>query len=314
MKRKLLSILLCVAMTASLLVTAIPAVTANGDVLPFVDVPANEWYVDSVRFVWERGIMNGTSATTFGPEESMTRGQIVTILSRMSGDDVTGMKKEMAFKDVNKDEYYADPIGWAVKNGIAKGMSTTTFEPETPVLRQEFAAFFVRYMNYKGIKLPDVDNIKPFPDKNEFPDWAVNDIEALQKTGLVKGDNIGKFNPGNQMTRAEIATVVMRFVELIEKEAADPMHAALEAFLDEYTCVTHQDVIHMTVYGGGQYETALRTVPLDAMGLDPEVYEMCFDNDQLEAAKGNCSGQGNGYGGGGEITFWVRNKNTGEET
>ena len=193
-------------------------------------------------------------------------------------------------------------------------MSATTFEPETPVLRQEFAAFFVRYMKYMFINLPDVDGIKPFPDKAKFPDWAVNDIEALQKTGLVKGDNLGNFNPGNKMTRAEIATVVMRFVELIEKDTSDRMHAAFEAFLDKYTCVLHKDVIHMTVYGGGQFEPALRSIPLDVMHLDPEVYEMCFDEDELEAAKSDCAGQGNGYGGGGKITFWVRNKNTGEET
>ncbi|MBR6053693.1 MAG: S-layer homology domain-containing protein, partial [Clostridia bacterium] len=78
MKKRILSVILAAVMTVGMLVSAIPAVSAAGGALPFKDVPANEWYVDSVRFVWERGIMNGTSAKTFGPEESMTRGQIVT--------------------------------------------------------------------------------------------------------------------------------------------------------------------------------------------------------------------------------------------
>ncbi|MBQ7474600.1 MAG: S-layer homology domain-containing protein, partial [Clostridia bacterium] len=158
MKKRLLSLCLALLMALGMIVSAIPASAEKAN---FKDVTKGDWFYEYVNFVFERGIMKGTSNTTFGPDESMTRGQIVTILSRMSGDNVAGMASSMNFKDVNKSEYYADPIGWAVKNGIAKGMSAATFEPETPVLRQEFAAFFVRYMNYKGITIEGEGKVEP---------------------------------------------------------------------------------------------------------------------------------------------------------
>ena len=297
MKTRFLSLILAVLMTVGMLVSAIPAVSAAGGALPFRDVPANEWYVDSVRFVWERGIMNGTSAKTFGPEESMTRGQIVTILSRMSGDNVTGMKKEMNFKDVNRNEYYADPIGWAVKNGIAKGMSATTFEPDTPVLRQEFAAFFVRYMDYKGIKLPDAGSVKPFPDKATFPDWAVANIETLQKTGLVKGDNLGNFNPGNKMTRAEIATVTMRFVEAVPGEGpatfSEEVKASINDKLDEIRCVAHNLI---DIQFGDRTTLTPETLGDFLIGLLElgDGYSVTFDEDEFDEMKTAYGGEGDG--------------------
>ena len=173
-KKRIASAVLAAVLFLTALCGVLPASAAA---LPFRDVPENEWFYEPVKAVYEAGIMKSTSATTFGPQSPMTRGQIVTILSRMSGDEVAGMASEMNFRDVNRAEYYADPIGWAVKNGIAKGMSETTFEPETPVLRQEFAAFFVRYMRYKGIVFLG-EEVEPFPD--EFPDWAADDIETLQ--------------------------------------------------------------------------------------------------------------------------------------
>ena len=204
--KKLIALLLSLSF-AFALISAFPASAAA---LPFSDVPEGEWYYEPVKAVYEAGIMKGTSDTAFEPDESMTRGQIVTVLLRISGDDASGMSAGMNFRDVSKKAYYADAIGWAVENGITKGTSETTFSPDTPVLRQEFAAFFVRYMKSKGIVLPGEDT-EPFPDA--IPDWAKEDVGILHGTGLVKGDTAGRFNPGARMTRAEIATVTARFLE-----------------------------------------------------------------------------------------------------
>ena len=272
--KKLISAIL----TVSFIVALFGVLPVSAAALPFTDVPESEWFYEPVKAVYEAGIMKGTSAATFEPQSPMTRGQIVTILSRMSGDDVAGMASEMNFKDVNKAEYYADPIGWAVKNGIAKGMSATTFEPETPVLRQEFAAFFVRYMRYKGISFPEV-TVTPFPDKAKFPDWAAEDIETLHRTGLVKGDDAGKYNPGAKMTRAEIATVTDRFVSMTP---ADPMYEALES-LGSMKCATHRGVHYIA--GASPVESEPADVSLsrigagirDELGLDPETYVVTVD-------------------------------------
>ena len=311
MKKRFLSIILAAVMTVGMLVSAIPAASSAGGALPFKDVPANEWYVDSVRFVWDRGIMNGTSPTTFGPEEPMTRGQIVTILSRMSGDNVTGMKKEMNFKDVRGNEYYADPIGWAVKNGIAKGMSATTFEPDTPVLRQEFAAFFVRYMDYKGIKLPDAGSIKPFPDKAKFPDWAVSDIETLQKTGLVKGDNLGNFNPGSRMTRAEIATVTKRFTETVFP--TDPMYALIDAAVENAHCVIHGQANVQFGTADSLTEENLCAVIKDYVGLDDR-YSVSADSERFNELRSVYKDAGNDDSVDVKLNFTFTNVESGEST
>lgn len=185
-----------------------PAVAESA--LPFRDVAEGSWYYPSVLSVWDAGVMNGTAADRFSPEDPMTRGQFVTILSRLSGDRVDGASSLSPFSDVGKEEYYADPVGWAFSHGIARGITKTEFKPDKPVLRQEFAAFFVRFMKYKNITLPEEEGT-PFPDP--VPAWAADDVDTLRRTGLVKGDGSGRFNGENRMKRAEIATVIDRFLD-----------------------------------------------------------------------------------------------------
>ena len=206
MKKRIFSFVLAILTAAS--TAALFPVSAESP-FPFRDVPAGSWFYEPVKTVWEEGIMKGTASDLFSPGDRMTRGQIVTILARLSGDDLEGADAQTGFSDVKSDEYYADPVGWAVKAGITKGRSATRFEPDAPVLRQEFAAFFVRYMRYMGIT-PSEETVDPFPD--EFPDWARDDIETLHRIGLVRGDDDGRFNPEDEMTRAEIATVTARFL------------------------------------------------------------------------------------------------------
>ena len=301
MKKRIISILLALVMTVGMIVAAVPASAAKAI---FKDVTKGDWFYEYVNFVFERGIMKGTSNTTFGPDESMTRGQIVTILSRMSGDDVAGMASSMNFKDVNKSEYYADPIGWAVKNGIAKGMSAATFEPETPVLRQEFAAFFVRYMNYKGITIEGEGKVEPFPDK--FPDWAAENIETLHKTGLVKGDAQGKFNPENKMTRAEIATVVKRFVEAVEAQEDATLEDIIEEYLSDNLCAAHHKLDFTFNYtgkndytDGSMTEENLKALLKSDIGLKDSV-EITFDFDFETEIKEDYGGSAEA-GAGGEL-------------
>ncbi len=234
MNKRIQALILSIAVFFSVFcATSLPYASAV-DEFPFCDVPEGSWFYESVETVWKAGIMNGTSEVTFSPHDKMTRGQIVTILARLSGDDFAGAGAASGFSDVAENEYYADPVGWAVGAGITKGRSEKSFAPDAPVLRQEFAAFFVRYMKYKNITVPE-ENVAPFPDR--CPDWAKDDIETLHKTGLVKGDEAGRFNPNNDMTRAEIAAVTARFLSF-----------ASGLSLNEYT----------VVYGTGAEKAAER--------------------------------------------------------
>ena len=259
--KKTVSLLVILSVILSVLLSGHAAAGTEADnSLPFRDVPADSWYYSPVAFVREAGIMKGTSADTFSPDSPMTRGQIVTILARMSGDDLTGAAKSASFLDVPEGEYYADPIGWAVAGGIAKGMSAESFEPESPVLRQEFAAFLVRYMRYKNVTLAEGD-AEPFPD--EIPDWAVSDVETLHRAGLVKGDAAGRFNPGDKMTRAEIATVTERFMKLTGGTA-----------LDGYAVVYEESVKEAADRVAWQIEKLTGTAPAVTTGAPSE--EGCF--------------------------------------
>ena len=180
---------------------------------PFNDVPESAWCYAPVLSVFDAGIMNGTASGEFSPDSPVTRGQTVTILARLSGEDFSGSGAYAPFSDVPPGEYYADPVGWAVGAEIAKGRGGGIFAPDEPVLRQEFAAFFSRYLRYMNIGSPE-NEADPFRDA--VPEWARDDIETLHRLGFMKGDENGSFNPEEKMTRAEIATVSSRFIAEIQ--------------------------------------------------------------------------------------------------
>ena len=137
MKRKLLSLLL----VAALLLGLTPAFAAGKT--PFVDVPAGAWFEDAAAYFYDQGYVKGVSETEFGPEGSMTRAMVVTILSRMGG----GMLKPVGsrFADVPADAWYADAVGWAAANRITQGVDETHFDPDGVVTREMLSTLIWRY-------------------------------------------------------------------------------------------------------------------------------------------------------------------------
>lgn len=111
--------------------------------LPFADVMADDWFHDAVQYVYEKGMMNGTSATTFAPDDTMTRAMLVTILHRQAGEPVVNYA--LPFTDVESGTWYTEAVRWAASEGVVTGTSATTFEPDAPVTREQFAAILYRY-------------------------------------------------------------------------------------------------------------------------------------------------------------------------
>lgn len=218
--KKLLALLLAAVM----LLAAVPAVTAND--LPFTDVKKNAWYADAVAAAYENGIMQGKTDTTFAPMENMTRAQLVTILSRLVFADTEGLGEKLSFKDVKANAWYTDAVGWAVEKGLVTGYEDNTFRPNANVLRQELAVLFARFLDFYFIELPETSSAT-LADSKKFPSWAADSISKLCLTGLVGGDQNGKFNPKKSATRAEIATILTRYLTAYEK-APDPMYKRLE--------------------------------------------------------------------------------------
>ena len=208
--------------------TALTVVAASADTkMPFTDVE-NDWYFSSVEYVWEHGIMKGVSDKQFSPHGLTTRAEIVTILSRLSGDNVDGMSASQSFKDVVVGEWYTDPVGWGVANKIVNGYEDNTFRPDLPVSRQELAALIARYMKLKNQSFPENPLIGSFKDQDKISDWAEESCETVRLAGIIGGDEKGNFNPESNATRAEISTMIMRYME----NSMDPMFDKLDNIYD----------------------------------------------------------------------------------
>ncbi|MBQ2297342.1 MAG: S-layer homology domain-containing protein, partial [Ruminiclostridium sp.] len=177
--------------------------------LPFTDVAEKDWFYDGVSFVYEKGIMNGLTATTFGPSASTTRGMVVTMLWRM--EDQPQAQSGAAFADVKEGAYYAQAIDWAAENGIVNGTSDTTFAPDQSVTRQQLAAILYRYSQYKGYDVTAQGDLTTFGDWEQVSDYAVEPMEWAVGSALIQGidDNLV---PGGSATRAQLATIFSRFI------------------------------------------------------------------------------------------------------
>lgn len=119
--------------------TVLPACSGAAKAIdfPFIDVKTGEWYYDNVKYVFEKGIMKGTSDTSFSPEGSLSRAMCVTILHRCAGEPETS--ENVKFRDVKSGEYYEKAVGWASDRGIVKGKSETEFAPDDQITRAEFS-------------------------------------------------------------------------------------------------------------------------------------------------------------------------------
>ncbi|MBS5672026.1 MAG: S-layer homology domain-containing protein [Firmicutes bacterium] len=183
--------------------------------IAFEDVKPGAWYYDAVEEMAQTGRMIGVSETRFAPQMNLTRGQLATILYRMEGSpDVTGM--EHPFKDVAENQYYSDAVTWASAHGIVRGVTKTKFLPNAAVTREQMAVLLYRYADYKGYDMAVEGDLSRFPDgekTSEYAEaamcWAVS-VGLFQ--GIAGGDAIW-LKPQNGATRAQAATVLVRFLE-----------------------------------------------------------------------------------------------------
>lgn len=183
----------------------------------FTDVPCEEWYTESVEYAYEHGFMNGTSETTFEPETHITRGMIVTIIYRMEGSPKT--EGDSKFNDVNKTYYYATPIIWATENNIVNGYDEDTFAPDDKITREQFATILYRYAKYKGLDILADENIseqlKGYSDNEKISNYALAAMVWAKSSKLITGVTITTLVPQGIATRAQAATIFMRFDKLL---------------------------------------------------------------------------------------------------
>lgn len=180
---------------------------------PFADVNEGDWYFENVCYVHQNGLMNGTSAESFSPNDTLTRGMLVTILYRAAGEPP--VNKSVPFKDVRGDSYYANAVIWAQQNGIVNGVNEVEFAPEENITREQMAAIMYRYAKYMGYGTVagDSTNILSYTDFGEVSGYAIEAMQYAVGCGLIKGKTETTLNPKDTATRAETATILNRFIE-----------------------------------------------------------------------------------------------------
>ena len=185
---------------------------------PYTDVAEGTWYYDAVMYAYENGLMNGMSATTFVPNGTTTRAMAVTLLYRMEGKPQVHSANR--FTDVESGRYFTDAVIWAAENGIVKGMTADTFQPNGDVTREQMATFLYRYAQYKGYATSARTDVSAYPDAASVSSYAEDPISWAVATGVISGNKINGtvlLDPKGNATRAQIATVLMRYAKNIVK-------------------------------------------------------------------------------------------------
>lgn len=181
---------------------------------PFADVNAGDWFYRDVLFSYEKGLMSGMDAADFAPYANTTRAQIAVIFYRMEGSPA--VEGENSFADVVRGSgtaWFYDAVTWAQQNGIMGGYSNSSFAPNDPITREQLAAIFYRYAQYKGYDTTQGGMaIREFDDYESISDYAMSAMAWAVNTGLVKGDS-NLLYPKGTATRAEIAALFHRFAE-----------------------------------------------------------------------------------------------------
>ena len=186
----------------------------------FTDITGH-WAADNILFAASRGLLSGTSDTTFSPDTGMTRGMFVTALGRLAGINPDSYQTGK-FTDVKADAYYAPYVNWAAQTGIVEGVTATTFAPDTNINREQMAVIMKNYAAKLGYDLPQTLKAVTFADNTQISSWAKDAVKSMQQAGILTGKNENKFDPKGTATRAEVATVLRRFVEIvIDPQAAN---------------------------------------------------------------------------------------------
>ncbi|WP_164914342.1 S-layer homology domain-containing protein [Aminipila luticellarii] len=182
---------------------------------PFADVKSDSWFYGAVAFATRNGLFNGTSATAFSPNTQMSRAMLVTVLYRLEGSPaVTGSN---SFSDVKGDQWYTNAIIWANTNGIVSGIGNNTFGTDKNVTREQMSTILYNYAKYKGYDVTKAGEVSSFTDAGQIQSWALDSVKWARGQELINGRTTATLVPDGSASRAEVATILMRFSEGVAK-------------------------------------------------------------------------------------------------
>lgn len=179
------------------------------------DVPNyTDWSHEGIDYAIENGLFNGTSESTFGPSESMTRGMIATVLWRNSGSP--GVSRENPYRDVENNAWYTSAILWAYRSNVMAGVGAGLFEPNTTLTREQIVTVLYRYASYKGVTPTGSASLSGYADGAAVSSWAQEAMQWAIANNILQGSvEFGKtyLHPQTGATRAQVATILMRFLQ-----------------------------------------------------------------------------------------------------
>ena len=178
--------------------------------MPFTDVKEGDWFYEEVLYAYENGLMNGVGDNRFAPNSATTRAQLVTILYRLEGQPA--VSGDLPFTDVEAGTWYTDAILWAAQNNIVNGVSDTEFAPGDDLTRQQLVTILYRYAKAKGCDVSASADLSGYPDADQVQGYAQPTMAWAVAEGIVEGMD-GNLNPAGNASRAQIATILMRFCE-----------------------------------------------------------------------------------------------------
>ena len=174
----------------------------------------NHWAADAINFVVTENLFTGTTEKTFEPETAMNRAMLVTVLWRLDGKPAAA---DSNFTDLVDGAYYEPAVAWAAANGIVKGYTDTRFAPNDKVTREQMAAILCRYAEYKGYDISGKADLSGFVDNSQISAYAVDNLKWANAVGLMNGRTETTLAPRGDSTRAEVATMIQRFINNVKK-------------------------------------------------------------------------------------------------
>ena len=192
--------------------------TAVWTTAPYTDASPDSWYASAVRYTYDNGLMNGTGEYSFEPESSMTRAMLVTVLWRYAGQPQAAANP---FTDVPGGEWYTQAVAWAAENGVVNGIGGGKFDPNGRVTREQAAAILFRYAQKVGAASAERADLSGFPDANAVSDYASDAMRWVVAEGIIGGsreyDGRDWLKPQGSATRAQVAAILMRYIENVTK-------------------------------------------------------------------------------------------------
>ena len=182
----------------------------------FTDMPEfGNWAHAGIDFVVDKGLFNGMNKTTFAPNKTMTRAMLVTVLWRSAGEPEADTA---AFTDVPAEQWYSEAVAWAAEKGVVTGYTDGTFRPDNQITREQLATILFRYTKLTEMDPPERSELDSFPDSEDVQTYAQEALSWAVGKGLINGiyDNSAEqsfLRPAGSATRAQVATILMRFLE-----------------------------------------------------------------------------------------------------